>query len=111
MNDFINTPQLNKKPSNGYLAFAIVFLCFGCGLIIGLSIYSAIISAKLKYFTITTGTVVGYHVSNSWSNGNHGSGAPQEVYAEIAEFEVDGTIYNKFDRRRNWDRRYGTNCL
>lgn len=57
MNDFIKTPQLNNKPSIGYLAFITAFLCLGLGLVIGISIYSATISAKLKNFIITTGTV------------------------------------------------------
>ncbi len=42
MNDFINT-QLNNKPTKGYLAFIIVFLCLGVGLIIGISAYGAIL--------------------------------------------------------------------
>ncbi len=92
MNDFINT-QLNNKPTKGYLAFIIVFLCLGVGLIIGISVYGAIISAKLKNFIVTTGTVVDYKITTSWSGSNHGAGSSVEAYAEIAEFEVDGTIY------------------
>ena len=63
------------------------------GLIIGISVYSAIILAKLENFIVTTGTVVDYKVTTSWSESNNGSGPSHEAYAEIAEFEVDGTIY------------------
>lgn len=93
MNDFIKTPQLNNKPSIGYLAFITAFLCLGLGLVIGISIYSATISAKLKNFIITTGTVIDYKVTTSWTNSDHGAGPSQEAYAEIAEFEINGTIY------------------
>ena len=79
MNDFINTPQLDNKPSRGYLAFITAFLCLGLGLIIGISIYSATISAKLKNFIITTGTVIDYKVTTSWTNSN----TSKEAYAEI----------------------------
>lgn len=93
MDCFINTPQLNNKPSIGYLAFITAFLCLGLGLLIGISIYSVTISAKLKNFIITTGTVIDYKVTTSWTNSDHGAGASKESYAEIAEFEIDGTIY------------------
>ncbi len=88
MNDFIKTPQLNNKPSIGYLAFITAFLCLGLGLVIGISIYSATISAKLKNFIITTGTVIDYKVTTSWTNSDHGAGPSQEAYAKLPSLKL-----------------------
>ena len=61
----------------------------GLGLIIGMSVYNAKVSAKLEYFITTTGTVIDYKVSSHLDE----DGFTEYLYAEIAAFEADGVTY------------------
>ena len=91
MNTFKNTRKLNNKPTKLHLILAITCLIIGLGIIVGISFYEGLKSIQINRFNITTGTVVDYKVFDfSYSNSNvHES----YLYAEIAEFEVNGKKY------------------
>lgn len=93
MPEFITSEHTPKLPSKGYLAFIIGFLCVGIGLTVGISAYGATILHKLKNYTVITATVIDHKISESWSESDHGAGSSKVTYAEIANFNVDGTTY------------------
>ena len=59
-----------------------------------MSLYCGFNSARIKKYTQTTGTVIDYEVTiiKGHHSKNHTS-TTKKSYAEIAEFEVDGTTY------------------
>lgn len=88
MSDFIET-QHTEKPPRSELAFAILCICVGLGLIIGIAVNGAIARSNLNNYIRVTGTVIDYKIST----GTNSSGTTTQLYAEIAQFEVNGTTY------------------